>query len=60
MHARGSIMCERPDMSCVVLMLGSESLLPSPKQPGFYTERNLPEANSCSANKVSFSSLAAR
>ena len=60
MHARGSIMCERPDMSCVVLMLGSESLLPPPKQPGFYTERNLPEANSCSANKVSFSSLAAR
>ncbi|KAM4092603.1 hypothetical protein ACB094_06G052800 [Castanea mollissima] len=51
---------DRPDMSSVVLMLGSESLLPSPKQRGFYTEKNLPEADSCSANEVSFSSLAAR
>ncbi|KAL4619349.1 hypothetical protein ACB092_06G072800 [Castanea dentata] len=51
---------DRPEMSSVLLMLGSESLLPSPKQPGFYTERNLPEADSCSANEVSFSSLAAR
>ncbi|KAM3696580.1 hypothetical protein ACB098_06G050900 [Castanea mollissima] len=51
---------DRSDMSSVVLMLGSESLLPSPKQRGFYTERNLPEADSCSANEVSFSSLAAR
>ena len=46
-------------MSSVVLMLGSESLLPSLEQPGFYTEKNLPEADSCSSNLVSFSTLAA-
>uniref|UniRef100_A0A2N9FDR8 non-specific serine/threonine protein kinase n=2 Tax=Fagus sylvatica TaxID=28930 RepID=A0A2N9FDR8_FAGSY len=51
---------DRPDMSSVVLMLGSESLLPSPKQPGFYTERNPPEADSCSINGVSYSLLEAR
>ncbi|GLT57836.1 hypothetical protein SLA2020_307810 [Shorea laevis] len=34
---------DRPDMSSVVLMLGSENPLPQPKLPGFYTERNLPE-----------------
>ncbi|CAL5402907.1 unnamed protein product [Camellia sinensis] len=42
---------DRPTMSSVVLMLGSEDALPLPKQPGFFTERNLPEAVS-SSNKT--------
>ncbi|XP_024021184.1 G-type lectin S-receptor-like serine/threonine-protein kinase At4g27290 [Morus notabilis] len=29
---------DRPNMSSVVLMLGSESELPQPKQPGYFTE----------------------
>ncbi|KAI3446955.1 hypothetical protein Pfo_003620 [Paulownia fortunei] len=32
---------DRPSMSNVVLMLGSEGALPKPKEPGFFTERNL-------------------
>ncbi|KAK1404521.1 Receptor-like serine/threonine-protein kinase [Heracleum sosnowskyi] len=32
---------ERPDMSTVVLMLGSKGELPMPSQPGFFTERNI-------------------
>ncbi|XVF04254.1 hypothetical protein REPUB_Repub05bG0066800 [Reevesia pubescens] len=39
---------DRPNMSSVVLMLGSEGELPQPKQPGFFTERNLTEAESSS------------
>lgn len=31
---------ERPNMSYVVMMLGSDIILPQPKQPGFFTERN--------------------
>ncbi|KAJ4726198.1 receptor kinase 3 [Melia azedarach] len=42
---------DRPNMSSVVLMLGSQSSLPEPKQPGFFTERNLPEADSSSGNR---------
>ncbi|XP_020418811.1 G-type lectin S-receptor-like serine/threonine-protein kinase At4g27290 isoform X3 [Prunus persica] len=34
---------DRPSMSSVVLMLSSEVALPPPKQPGFYTERTLPD-----------------
>ncbi|CAL5405752.1 unnamed protein product [Camellia sinensis] len=35
---------DRPNMSTVVLMLGGEGELPLPKQPGFFTKRNvLPE-----------------
>ncbi|XP_021993175.1 G-type lectin S-receptor-like serine/threonine-protein kinase At4g27290 [Helianthus annuus] len=42
---------DRPDMTMVVLMLGSEIPLPEPKQPGFYTERRRPaEAESSSSN----------
>ncbi|KAL5737860.1 hypothetical protein ACOSP7_030621 [Xanthoceras sorbifolium] len=44
---------DRPNMSSVILMLGSESSLPQPKQPGFFTERNLPETdNSSSSNHM--------
>ncbi|KAK2976692.1 hypothetical protein RJ640_013948 [Escallonia rubra] len=31
---------DRPSMSSVILMLGSDGGLPSPKQPGFFTERS--------------------
>ncbi|KAF2285911.1 hypothetical protein GH714_008907 [Hevea brasiliensis] len=41
---------DRPNMSTVVLMLGGESSLPQPKQPGFFTERFTPEAESSSSN----------
>ncbi|CAK7345242.1 unnamed protein product, partial [Dovyalis caffra] len=57
----------RPNMSYVVLMLGNEDELPRPKQPGFFTERDLIEANSSSsqrkppsANECSNSVLEAR
>ncbi|KAJ4841984.1 hypothetical protein Tsubulata_005411 [Turnera subulata] len=39
----------RPNMSNVVLMLESQILLPQPKQPGFFGESNLPEAESSSS-----------
>ncbi|CAL8150468.1 unnamed protein product [Prunus armeniaca] len=45
---------DRPSMSSVVLMLSSDVTLPPPKQPGFYTERSVPESplstRRCSAN----------
>ncbi|WOH04251.1 hypothetical protein DCAR_0623660 [Daucus carota subsp. sativus] len=34
---------DRPNMSSVVLMLGSDGELPVPTQPGFYAERNVGE-----------------
>ncbi|KAK6229569.1 hypothetical protein SCA6_018520 [Theobroma cacao] len=46
---------DRPNMSSVILMLSSESALPQPKQPGFFTGRNLPEAESSSSNSKSSS-----
>ncbi|CAN6684337.1 unnamed protein product [Malus baccata var. baccata] len=48
---------DRPSMSSVVLMLSSDVALPPPKQPGFYTERSIPESPSrtllCSENTFS-------
>lgn len=32
---------DRPKMSNVVLMLSSDIVLPQPKEPGFFTERDL-------------------
>ncbi|XP_023879884.1 G-type lectin S-receptor-like serine/threonine-protein kinase At4g27290 isoform X1 [Quercus suber] len=54
---------DRPNMSSVVLMLSSESLLPKPRQPGFYIDS--PEANSscstpCSTNGITFTLFEAR
>ncbi|KAG5255073.1 G-type lectin S-receptor serine/threonine-protein kinase [Salix suchowensis] len=46
---------DRPNMSSVVLMLGSENSLPDPKQPGFFTERNMPAMNSSTGNHESSS-----
>lgn len=37
---------DRPTMSNVILMLGSESALVQPKQPGFYLERDSLEVDS--------------
>ncbi|GLT51488.1 hypothetical protein SLA2020_248940 [Shorea laevis] len=57
---------ERPDMSSVVLMLGSENPLPQPKVLGFYTERNVPEEEASSSqhervsNEVTISMLQGR
>ncbi|KAK1399692.1 Receptor-like serine/threonine-protein kinase [Heracleum sosnowskyi] len=36
---------DRPNMSSVLLMLTSKAPLPHPKQPGFFTERKLDEAD---------------
>ncbi|KAK9209443.1 hypothetical protein WN944_001809 [Citrus x changshan-huyou] len=47
---------DRPNMASVVLMLSGERSLPQPKQPGFFTERNLPESESSSSNRTFHSS----
>ncbi len=50
-------------MLSVVLMLSSESLLPKPRQPGFYTDSPEADASSstiCSENRVTFTSFEAR
>ncbi|XP_076912328.1 G-type lectin S-receptor-like serine/threonine-protein kinase At4g27290 isoform X1 [Bidens hawaiensis] len=45
---------DRPEMSSVVRMLGGEGALPKPKQPTFFTERNLLGADfSSSTNPTS-------
>ncbi|XP_024005536.1 G-type lectin S-receptor-like serine/threonine-protein kinase At4g27290 isoform X2 [Eutrema salsugineum] len=41
---------DRPNMSVVVLMLSSETLLLDPKEPGFYNERNLLFSDTVSIN----------
>ena len=46
---------DRPYMSSVVLMLGSQNSLPDPKQPGFFTERNMPALDSSTGNHESLS-----
>ncbi|GLT83433.1 hypothetical protein SLE2022_017230 [Rubroshorea leprosula] len=58
---------DRPDMLSVILMLRGESALPEPKQPGFFTGRNLPIVNSSgcktgssSINEVSITQLDGR
>ncbi|CAL5405728.1 unnamed protein product [Camellia sinensis] len=46
---------DRPTMSSVVLMLGSEGALPCSKQPGFFNERNLIEADNPSSKNAPIS-----
>ncbi|KAL0306450.1 UNVERIFIED_CONTAM: G-type lectin S-receptor-like serine/threonine-protein kinase SD1-1 [Sesamum radiatum] len=46
---------DRPSMSSVVLMLGSEGVLPQPKLPGFFTERDVFAAESTTSTKASSS-----
>ncbi|KAI9186944.1 hypothetical protein LWI28_022524 [Acer negundo] len=45
---------DRPSMSSVVLMLGSDNALPEPKQPGFLMDR-IPQLQPDSSNKPEFS-----
>ena len=58
---------DRPSMSSVIVMLGSESALPQPKQPGFFLEKDLNEAHyfsskqeSSSTNEITITLLEAR
>jgi hypothetical protein len=56
---------ERPNMSSVVQMLTSESLLPKPKQPGFFMDSPTTNSSSskhvtCSTNEITNSVLEAR
>ncbi|MBA0822993.1 hypothetical protein Goarm_019753, partial [Gossypium armourianum] len=46
---------DRPNMSLVLLMLCSESILSQPKQPGFFIQRNLPMAGSISVENEMYS-----
>ncbi|KAK4398441.1 G-type lectin S-receptor-like serine/threonine-protein kinase [Sesamum angolense] len=47
---------DRPSMSSVVLMLGSEGVLPPPKQPGFFAERDVRAAENTSSSNNTVSS----
>ncbi|KAL8237840.1 hypothetical protein R6Q59_018921 [Mikania micrantha] len=47
---------DRPDMTIVVLMLGSDIQLAEPKQPGFYTERRRPQEVESSSSNPEWSS----
>jgi hypothetical protein len=47
---------DRPSMLYVVLMLGNEDALPQPKQPGFFTERDLIEVTYSSTQSKPYSS----
>ncbi|XP_022717015.1 G-type lectin S-receptor-like serine/threonine-protein kinase SD1-1 isoform X2 [Durio zibethinus] len=40
---------DRPNMSSVLLMLGGESTLPQPNQPGYFIEKNLPSGKQSSS-----------
>ncbi|KAK1391772.1 Receptor-like serine/threonine-protein kinase [Heracleum sosnowskyi] len=49
---------DRPNMSSVVLMLGSEGELPMPTQPGFFTERYIVESEYFSSTRPNYSAEA--
>ncbi|RVW68704.1 G-type lectin S-receptor-like serine/threonine-protein kinase [Vitis vinifera] len=59
---------DRPSMSSVVMMLGSEIALPQPREPGFFVARRMIEAadsssgiyEPCSVNDITVTFLAAR
>ncbi|KAF9666879.1 hypothetical protein SADUNF_Sadunf16G0274600 [Salix dunnii] len=57
---------DRPSMSTVVMMLGSENELSQPKEPGFFTTRDVGKATSSStrskvsANEITMTQLEAR
>ena len=55
---------DRPNMSSIVQMLTNESLLPKPKQPGFFTDSPTTDFSSkhdtYSANEISSTVLEAR
>ncbi|KAM7257145.1 hypothetical protein ACFE04_012886 [Oxalis oulophora] len=45
---------DRPTLSSVVLMLGGEGQLPQPKQPGFFTERDVVESDFSPSSQIPF------
>ncbi|KAJ9671909.1 hypothetical protein PVL29_025527 [Vitis rotundifolia] len=51
---------DRPSMHSVVLMLGGEGALPQPKEPCFFTDRNMMEANFSSGTQSPITLLEAR
>ncbi|KAF8026052.1 hypothetical protein BT93_F2768 [Corymbia citriodora subsp. variegata] len=53
---------DRPSMSAVVMMLGSDIELPHPKEPGFFNERNLLEESTSQSqpNEITMTGLSAR
>ncbi|KAL3736246.1 hypothetical protein ACJRO7_025236 [Eucalyptus globulus] len=53
---------DRPSMSTVVMMLGSDIELPLPKEPGFFNERNLLQENPSQSqpNEITMTLLFAR
>ncbi|XP_048131106.1 G-type lectin S-receptor-like serine/threonine-protein kinase At4g27290 [Rhodamnia argentea] len=53
---------DRPSMSTVVMMLGSDIELPLPKEPGFFNERNLLQENTSDSqpNEMTMTVLSAR
>ncbi|XP_010644308.1 G-type lectin S-receptor-like serine/threonine-protein kinase At4g27290 isoform X4 [Vitis vinifera] len=51
---------DRPSMHSVALMLGSEGALPQPKEPCFFIDRNMMEANSPSGIQSTITLLEAR
>ncbi|KAJ9671893.1 hypothetical protein PVL29_025524 [Vitis rotundifolia] len=51
---------DRPSMHSVILMLGSEGALPRPKEPCFFTDRNMMDANSSSGIQPTITLLEAR
>ena len=51
---------DRPSMHSVALMLGSEGALPQPKEPCFFIDRNMMEANSSSGIQSTITLLEAR
>ncbi|RVW37254.1 G-type lectin S-receptor-like serine/threonine-protein kinase SD1-1 [Vitis vinifera] len=51
---------DRPSMHSVILMLGSEGAPPRPKEPCFFTDRNMMEANSSSGFQPTITLLEAR
>ncbi|GMN25421.1 hypothetical protein TIFTF001_038389 [Ficus carica] len=46
---------DRPNLSSIILMLGSESDLPEPKPPGYFTETESQERDHSSSKPESFS-----
>ena len=58
---------DRPSMPSVILMLGSETVLPQPKQPGYLADRKSTRRDSssstpesCSTNTITVSGLEGR
>jgi hypothetical protein len=48
---------DRPNMSSVVQMLSSESLLPKPKQPGFFTDSHEGDSSSNTYGNISINEI---